>query len=120
MKIGICADIHGNSEAFRAVLDAFDSQRIDRIFCVGDVIGYGGSPVECIELLQERHAEVVRGNHDDYAVRDEKHWRIHASATEALRWTRSVLSTAHKDWLKSLPYQLTYRSFSFVHASHTR
>jgi metallophosphoesterase superfamily enzyme len=64
MKYAILGDIHANITALEAVLERIDREDVDQILSVGDVVGYGPSPRECIRLLRERCAEVVRGNHD--------------------------------------------------------
>ncbi|RMG33021.1 MAG: metallophosphoesterase, partial [Methanobacteriota archaeon] len=53
MKFAIVSDIHGNLEAFQTVLDYIHSQQIDKIICLGDVVGYGPNPNECVELVRQ-------------------------------------------------------------------
>src|SRR5262247_3451992 len=61
-RIGIIADIHANEEALSAVLA--DMGRVDRLFCLGDVVGYGASPDSCIEMVREAGADTILGNHE--------------------------------------------------------
>ena len=64
MKYGILGDIHSNLSALRAAVDCMEKERVDTVVSVGDVVGYGAAPRECISLLREINASVVLGNHD--------------------------------------------------------
>ena len=63
-RIAVFSDIHGNLHALQAVLSAVDALGITKVFCGGDVVGYGGNPNECCELLRDRNIPTVPGNHD--------------------------------------------------------
>ena len=62
--IAFISDIHGNLPALQAVLGDITEQGVSEIICLGDVVGYGGQPAECVELLQERGIATLKGNHD--------------------------------------------------------
>ena len=64
MRLGIFSDIHANYEALSAVLEAYRSERIDVYYCLGDTVGYGGSPNECADLVREVAKTTILGNHD--------------------------------------------------------
>ena len=64
MRLGIFSDVHANFEALSAVLEAFETERIDRYYCLGDTVGYGGSPNECCDLIRELCEITILGNHD--------------------------------------------------------
>ncbi len=83
------SDIHSNLEALTAVLADIDARGIRRVVCLGDVIGYGPNPRECLDLVQQRCSDVVLGNHD-YATLYEP-TRFNYGAEEAVYWTRAVL-----------------------------
>ncbi|RJP75072.1 MAG: metallophosphoesterase, partial [Candidatus Zixiibacteriota bacterium] len=68
MKIGFLSDIHGNLEALTAALRSLERHRTDRIVCLGDVVGYGANPGECLDLVRRQAAIQVLGNHDAAAV----------------------------------------------------
>ena len=85
MRTAIVSDIHGNLEALRAVLSDIESQRVDRIVCLGDIIGYGPNPRECLDLVMKMDVCVI-GNHDYGAVNDPEGFS--ASAERAIFWTR--------------------------------
>ena len=64
MRIAIISDIHGNREALQSVLDFLDHQNVDRILCLGDVVGYGPEPAWCLTKIMECCEVVVAGNHE--------------------------------------------------------
>jgi predicted phosphodiesterase len=69
MRYGLLADIHSNLPALESVLEELAHRGVDGYLCLGDVVGYGAFPNECCELLRSLNALVVRGNHDEAAVR---------------------------------------------------
>ena len=64
MRTAVISDIHSNLEALTATLDHIDTQNVDRIICLGDILGYGPSPVECVDLVSQRCEWSLMGNHD--------------------------------------------------------
>jgi len=64
MRLGILSDIHANYEALSAVLEAYSNESIDDYYCLGDTVGYGGSPNECSEIIREIAKATILGNHD--------------------------------------------------------
>lgn len=117
MKYGILGDIHGNLEAFLSVLKECASEEIDRFFCVGDVVGYGARPNECIEKIRSIGARVVAGNHDWAAVNKADASHLNPAAHEAILWTYATLSGHSAVFLNSLPLTLTYENFTVVHGT---
>jgi len=86
----IICDIHGNLEALTAVLDAIESLGIERIVCLGDIVGYGPNPVECIDLLKGYEA-IVTGDWDAAAIStDDPCWS--PFLLEQLRWVRDEIA----------------------------
>lgn len=89
MKRAIISDIHSNLEALEAVLKDIQSQGIDEIYCLGDIVGYGPNPRECIDLVM-RHCKVcLLGNHDQGALFDPEGFNV--GAERAIFWTRAQL-----------------------------
>lgn len=104
MRVLVLADVHANEEALRAVLAHARQHAVDAALCLGDVVGYGPRPVECIELLREARVLTVMGNHDrDAAGTSEAAPGTRASARLVLEWTRTVLRDEHRAWLLDLP-----------------
>src|SRR5262245_54301891 len=86
--IAIFSDVHGNLEALRAVLDDIASQGADKLYCLGDVVGYGPNPRECLDLVMGC-AVVILGNHDQGALFDPVGFS--PTAERAIFWTRRQL-----------------------------
>lgn len=117
MKIGILGDIHGNLEALTAALSALDADGVTRIACVGDVVGYGANPSECLALVRERVEATVAGNHDWGAVGKKPMDYFNHAAREALAWTAKRLTEKERLWLSSLPLTHECGEYQLVHAS---
>jgi len=118
MRNAIIADIHGNLEAFQAVLaDAQQRSEIDELWCLGDVVGYGPEPGECIRLLRQHRHLCIAGNHDWAAIGkiDTSHFNPEAAA--ACQWTAEQLSPDDIDYLSSLVLTLHQDDFTLVHGS---
>jgi len=91
VRRAIISDIHGNLEALKSVLDDISSQNIDEFYCLGDIIGYGPNPCECIDLVMDFDVCIL-GNHDQGALFDPEGFS--AGAEQAIFWTRKQLETA--------------------------
>ncbi|MGQ9504954.1 MAG: metallophosphoesterase family protein [Thermogutta sp.] len=89
MKRAIISDIHSNLEALEAVLKDIQAQGVEEIYCLGDIVGYGPNPRECIDLVM-RHCKVsLLGNHDQGALFDPEGFNV--GAEKAIFWTRAQL-----------------------------
>ena len=120
-KIGLISDVHSNIEALEAVLKELDSRGVDQILCLGDVVGYGASPLECIKTLQDRDILTVKGNHDDYVtdITGELGRHLRAEVRDAIAWTQNKLGFDGVGWLTKLPMTLDFEEFSIIHASYS-
>jgi diadenosine tetraphosphatase ApaH/serine/threonine PP2A family protein phosphatase len=115
--LGIFTDIHANRQAFAACLDAARARGVERVICLGDIVGYGADPewtVEMVMNLVEQGAIVVRGNHDN-AVRTLSE-NMNPEAQAAIEWTRGRLSTAQRRFLAELPMTLAEDDRLYVHS----
>ena len=119
MLIGIIGDIHANIDALNATLDALDRLSVSKIYCTGDVVGYGGAPAECISAIRGRGIDCVCGNHDSYVahpgIYDNRN--VRHEAAQVIEWTRGVLSENDIQWLASLPLLIENDDFMITHAS---
>ena len=104
MKYIIIADIHSNLEALKAVTSTFPSKASSKIISVGDVVGYGANPNECVETVLSLRAEGVLGNHDGASTGKTDSSNFNAYAKEAVIWTGENLNSASKDYLNALPF----------------
>ncbi len=117
MPYAILSDIHGNLEAFTAVLNDISKRGVDSIWCLGDIVDYGPDPHECIELLRRQHYIAVPGNHDLAAVGLVDTADFVPDAVISNRWTAGQLLPSDIDFLRSLPPVIEEGDFTFVHGS---
>lgn len=117
MIYAVLADIHSNIEALQTAVDFLAKRRVDTIYCLGDVVGYGPDPNACCDLLRELKVDVVMGNHD-VALTDDKilDW-FNTDARKAIEWTRSVLKKKHRRWILKFPYIKNKRHCALTHGS---
>jgi diadenosine tetraphosphatase ApaH/serine/threonine PP2A family protein phosphatase len=116
-RIGIFSDIHGNLQAFQAVVEALRQDNVDGIYCCGDIVGYGGNPNECVELVQELGCPIIAGNHDHAALLLTDISYFNDVAKAAVLWTKKVLTSENTKFLQYLPLTCSNDCFYFVHAS---
>ncbi|MBI1842128.1 MAG: metallophosphoesterase family protein [Verrucomicrobia bacterium] len=117
MKYAVIADIHSNLEALEVVLADAKAQACTHYCCIGDVVGYGANPRECLEIVRGMAMPCVKGNHDEYCSMDETLEGFNPHAAEAVQWTRQQLATEHRQWLRDLKYVRLVASFTMVHAT---
>ncbi len=123
MKRAIISDIHANLEALLAVLEDIRLQEIKEIYCLGDVIGYGPNPCECLDLVINKCKITILGNHDQAALFDPD--GFNPVALQAAYWTREQLENMSTgpagnrrwDFLGELPHSFTEGNFLYVHGS---
>lgn len=116
-KIALISDIHSNLEAFQAVLNEIKKFRIKKIFCLGDIVGYGANPNECIDLIIRNRISSVKGNHDHEAILPETVEWFNEEARQAILWTKEQLKDKNKDFLKNLPTSMDFENMFLVHGS---
>jgi predicted phosphodiesterase len=117
MKFAILADIHGNLEAFQAVLEDIKQQKCTHYACLGDIVGYNANPKECLEIVRQMNMPCVKGNHDEYCSSDEALDGFNPAAADAVNWTREQLNDDEKQWLRELKYSRMVTNFTIVHAT---
>jgi predicted phosphodiesterase len=100
---GVLGDIHGNREALEAALAALDARGVERVLCVGDLVGYNADPDACVEMLRRRGAISIAGNHDLIGTGRLGFERCSNKAMHSLKRTRRWLSTEVADYLRALP-----------------
>ncbi len=118
MRYAIMADIHANLSAFKAVLmDIVHQGGADMLWCLGDVVGYGPDPHECIELLRQTNHVCVAGNHDWAAIGKVDTGDFNPDAAAACQWTAKQLNSADVAYLTQLPLVIEDGDFTLVHGS---
>lgn len=112
MKIGIISDIHCNIDALKIAFEEFEKEDVDKLICVGDVIGIGPYPAECMDLLMENKEKFlcfVRGNHEGYLLKglpkrshDESNGQLLSlDELNMFKWNHSKLSDSHIEFIKT-------------------
>jgi diadenosine tetraphosphatase ApaH/serine/threonine PP2A family protein phosphatase len=114
---GIVSDIHGNLEALEAVLADLERHKPASIVCLGDFVGYGASPNECIDRLRPIIEHAVAGNHDLAACGRLKLTYFNHNAALAATWTENTLRPENREYLRELPFSVRWRDTLLVHAS---
>lgn len=121
MRYAIFTDIHANLEALEAVLAKIDEiakeEPIDQIWFLGDLVGYGPDPNECIRVLRERTDVIIAGNHDWAAVGKIDLEDFSAAARVSAEWTAEQLTQEYRDFLTELPERLEIGDCTLVHGS---
>ena len=118
MRYAILGDIHSNLAAFQAVLNDIEERGgADQIWCLGDIVGYGPDPSECIELLRQHDHLCVAGNHDWASVGKLEVTNFNPAAATACHWTAQQLSSDQVNYLQSLPLSICRDDFTIVHGS---
>jgi predicted phosphodiesterase len=122
MRLGIFSDTHANYEALSAVLEAYRRERIDAYYCLGDTVGYGGSPNECADLVRKTAKKTILGNHDAAVAGRMDYSYYYEAARQALDAHAAVLTPENAAWLRGLPYQekLTELDVDLCHGSPVR
>jgi diadenosine tetraphosphatase ApaH/serine/threonine PP2A family protein phosphatase len=117
MRILLLSDIHANLFALETALHAAPTH--DGVWCMGDVVGYGPHPNECIARLRELDALTLTGNHDQAALGNVPLEHFRDTARRALEWTQQVLTAESLAWLKMRPpmQRLAQYGVTLVHAS---
>lgn len=118
MKFAVIGDIHANLEALTKTMEVLvDQQKIEKIFCVGDIVGYNANPSECIDVLWKYKVNCISGNHDRF-VCGEIDAVIRPETRQVIEFTRSALDRKKRDFIASLPEEFYFEDiFLFVHGS---
>ena len=117
MKYAIIADIHGNLEALQAVLKDAKEQAVTHYACLGEVVGYGANPKECLDIVREMKIPTIKGNHDEYCSSGKDPEGFNEYAREAILWTRAQMTEDDLKWLKDLKYIRIMANFTLVHST---
>lgn len=128
MKFAVLADVHSNLFSLEAVLTDIEKKAISKIYCAGDLVGYGPRPNEVIDTLRHNNIPTVLGNYDDAIgnmrficgcdYKDEKAMKI---GEQSITWTKEQTSEENKAWLRQLPQRIGFSGeglrFLIVHGS---
>lgn len=114
--LAVISDIHGNLEAFKAVLSDIDRRGLDKVVCLGDNVGYGPEPDQVLALLRSRNIPSLMGNHE-WGILDERYldW-FNPQAKRSLLQNKQLLSAESLDYIRSLPVNMLIDDCLLVHA----
>jgi len=119
MKIAIISDIHSNLEALKTTLNDIKQKKVDKIFCLGDIIAKGIHPNECVELIKDNCDVVIQGNCDRYFSKMQNINKLHGIEKERVKWHQETLTLENKKYLSNLPYSYEfYMSGSLIILFH--
>lgn len=117
MQIAIISDIHSNLEALQKTVEIIHTMNINTVVCLGDIVGYGANPKECIKTVSELTPYIMMGNHDQASADIRCLENFTPYARVAAVWTNNILSESEREKLLSLPMSLEIEGITFVHAS---
>lgn len=115
--IAILSDIHSNLEAFLAVLEDMKKFSIKEIYVLGDIVGYGPNPNECVELVKEIKALAIKGNHEQALLQRDFLLNFNPVAARIITWTKDKLNKKNTQFLSSLPLFYRKDDIVFSHGS---
>lgn len=115
MRFGLISDIHANLVALETVLD--DMGPVDQYWCLGDIVGYGAQPNECVETLLDLDHVAIIGNHDAASIGKASPRSFNGEARRAIEWTARQLTKENTNYLKSLPETMEHNQVLLVHGS---
>lgn len=118
MRYAIISDIHSNLEALQAVAAALSKESVDAYLCLGDIVGYGSDPSECIKLVRSLKPRAsIAGNHEWGVLGLTSLDNFSEDARDAINWTRSAIGPAEKRYLKLFGVIHEDKVFTLVHGS---
>lgn len=117
MKVAIISDVHANLEALTAVIRDIETQKVEKVLFLGDVVGYGADPNQCIALIDNLCEIKLLGNHDYVALGLESPRHFNTAARESILWTQDILEPKAREALSSFTMDATLIDYYMVHAT---
>ena len=121
MRIAIISDIHGNLEALKATMKDIEKKGAEKIFCLGDIVGKGIHPTECLEIIREKCEVILRGNNDRFCSEEYENFNeISEIDKKRIIWNQSLISKSDRAFIYNLPFSYEfYMSGSLVRIFHS-
>ncbi len=117
MKLAVISDIHSNQTALESVLSDIDKMGCHDIICLGDIVGYGPNPKECINIIRQNEIKCLMGNHDAAVcgLLSDKYFNMYAK--KAVDWTINALNQDEIEYLKTLAYFHEDKNIIYIHGA---
>jgi predicted phosphodiesterase len=118
-RLAVISDIHSNLQALTAVWERMRERGIDSVYCLGDVVGYGARPAECLAMIRDNDVNTVQGNHDALIADGSLRLDFNIYSLAAVEHNRALLTEDDLSWLGALPTTLSPdKEALFVHGAH--
>ena len=117
MRLAILSDVHANLEALRAVVADSEHQKVEKLFFLGDAVGYGADPNKCVRLLCDLCEVMLMGNHDYVALGLESPQYFNLMAQQSILWTQKMLDRKAIERMSEFGQDSTFLDYYFVHAT---
>ncbi len=117
MRIAFISDIHSNHDALKVAISKLRECNVEKIYCIGDIVGYGAEPGKCIETIEKEAFAAVAGNHDWASVGKTDISYFNKKIRQSILWTSNVLLPHHRSFLASLPLLLENSLWIAVHST---
>lgn len=118
MRIAFISDIHSNKVALDSVIQDIDSKTYDKLVCLGDIIGYGPRPKECLDCVKDKCDVIIQGNHDRLVGTEYMDTRLPLRVKKGLKHSESELTKSDIEWLKKLPEKKSFNDEIYIVHSH--
>ncbi|HEV7402285.1 MAG TPA: metallophosphoesterase family protein [Chthoniobacteraceae bacterium] len=115
--VAVLSDIHSNLHALMAVVELCKGRGIHRFWCLGDIVGYGAYPAECLKLIRALDCLTVLGNHDYYVAGGDNDHDLNDLALAGIEHSKKALTPAARKWLRERPEVIVAETFTLVHSS---
>lgn len=118
MKIAVFADVHANLEALLAFFDHSKRQKINFFFFLGDIVGYGPNPDECVDVLRRmENLNAVMGNHDSAVLWKTSPYAMNTHARDSILWTMDQLKKENIKFIQNLEQHIVYNGVCYCHST---
>jgi len=117
MQVAVVSDIHANRQALEAVLEDIEGTAARELWCLGDLVGYGADPNDCVALIRDHATLCIAGNHDLAVTGDLPLDEFSRGAALAARWTQEVIEAENLEWLATLRPEADAGEIGLFHGS---
>ena len=117
MRVAILSDIHGNLPALEVVLKEAEGLKVDAMYCLGDTVGYGPFPDECLDIVHEKCRVVLKGNHDSGLIGETSLDDFNQHGVKAILWSQKRVRKENWEYIRSLPLFTVEDGLTLAHSS---